>query len=302
MAPVTAYSLLGVAQFAVAVNVVTSKDALVHFPTYAFCGLRFFVSAFLLGCFFFASRTPLKDPRHPNGSLDRSDYGKLIGQALTGGFLFNVVFYFGLDHTTATSAGIIASTLPIFMALLALFLLREHISGPKWAAIAMSVLGIAVLASDNTAASGATGSWIGDALILFAMLPEAAYSIIARTLSGKVTPLGAAFVANALTALLLIPFMLPSLQQAWLAIDTKIMIQIVAAGLTSFVFFWAWGSALQTVPTSTAALFGGVMPVATAILAIVFLGEKLLLTNLLGMSLVLIAIFLGRDRPRQRLR
>lgn len=295
-----AYFLLLLGQFSIAVNVTVSKDALAFIPPYTLCGLRFLVSSILLGCFYLIKRPPLCDPRHPEGKLNKNDYLQLFGEALTGGFLFNILFYLGLDYTTATSTGIIASTLPAFIAVLAYFILKEQVSSKKWAAIALSMGGIAVLSIDNSLQTDSpSGSWLGDILILSAMLPEALYSIFSRNLKYRVTPLAAAFVANATTFVLLIPFMLPGWSETWAVMNAHIATMIFLGGAASFTFFWAWSVGLQTVPASTAALFGGILPVATASMAILFLGETFHLTDAFGMILVVGAIFLGSSQTQR---
>jgi drug/metabolite transporter (DMT)-like permease len=289
-----AYGLLLIAQLSYSVNVVISKDAMELIPVYSLCGLRYGMSTFLFLIFCLMRRPPLMDSRHPEGKLTSSDYTCLLAQGLSGGFIFNILFYLGLKSTTATSAGIISASLPAFMALFAFLFLKEQITGKKQIAIFLSMAGIVALSMDNTHEPSTAGTWMGDSLILLAMLPEALYTIFSSKVRGRVTTLAAATIANGITFLLFIPFILWEYQATWESLTPKILGIVALGGLASFLFFWCWSTALQTIPASTAGLFGGLLPVLTACMAVVFLGEWPQYTDFLGMGLVIFSIFLGR--------
>ena len=53
------------------------------------------------------------------------------------------------------------------------------------------------------------------------------------------------------------------------------------------------GMGFNFISASTAAIFGGIMPVATAILAILFLGEEFHWYDSFGMLLVIASIVIG---------
>lgn len=290
------YSMLLLGQLAISLNVTVSKQALGVLNPYPLCGLRFFFSTSLLALLCLIKRPRLLDPRHPQGALQPYDYWQILGEGLSGGFFFNILYYFGLKFTTATSTGILSSTLPMFIAILAYFILKEHISRQKWIAITFSIIGVLALSVDNTPIDASpAGSWVGDSLVLAAMLPEAMYSIFSRNLKHRVTALPAALLANLLTFVMFIPFILWD----WTFVITSLTEQPIlilltfTGGFASAVFFWCWPVGLQYVPTSTAALFGGVLPVATAIMAFAFLGEDFHLSDAIGMAFVIGAILFG---------
>ncbi|HRE32207.1 MAG TPA: DMT family transporter, partial [Candidatus Berkiella sp.] len=132
-----------------------------------------------------------------------------------------------------------------------------------------------------------------DFLIFIAMFPEAWYSIISRKLAHRVTPLGGAFIANVVGFVTLLPCALLTGTIDFSIYSTFEFALISVAAMSSLIFFWAWAWGLSFIPASTAAIFGGVMPVATTLFAILFLGENLHWYDSVGMLLVLASIIVG---------
>ena len=210
-------------------------------------------------------------------------------------FLFNIFFLWGLQHTTATASGIVGSTLPAIVAISAVWLLNEKLNAAKILALILAMLGILVINFDHLEAVGNTEhTYFGDFLIFLAMLPEAWYSIVMRKLAHRITPLGSAFIANIVGVCAFLPiaiFTTPEFHLNDVTLGQWAFVTL--AGLTSLLFFWCWGWGLTFISASTAGIFGGVMPVATTLLAISFLGETLRWYDVFGMSLVLLSILFG---------
>lgn len=293
--PILGYFQLSLAQFSIGANVVICKYLMTFFPAYFILGIRFGVSTLLLSGLLWLKKTPLMDPMHPQGKLSGYDWRLMTYQALSAGVLFNVLFLYGVKFTSATSAGIIGSLLPVFVALCAFFMLKEKITLHTWVAIALASLGICVLSLDNAhGTSSEVGSLLGDSLVLIAMIPEALYTIYNKQLQNRVTPQGGARMVNALSFLMLLPFGLVALTQMESVTMTWAQIGLLGlSGFSSAVFFVCWSMGMKQVPASTASIFGGVMPISTAVLACVFLGERFNLYSGLGMVLVLLSLWVG---------
>ena len=134
------------------------------------------------------------------------------------------------------------STLPAIIALSAIWLLKERLSIAKIFAIALAMIGIMVINLDNFEAVGNPNhSYFGDFLVFLAMIPEAWYSIISRKLAGRITPLGAALIANAVGFLCLLPCAVFTGSLDFSAYSWFEAVLVLIAGLSSLFFFWAWG-------------------------------------------------------------
>lgn len=158
-----AYILLALAQAAIALNVVVGKFVIEQeMPIFLFLGIRFLLSSLILTAMMFVGKMKLLTPTHPTGHLEKKDWIFLLGQAVTGGILFNYLFFWGIESTTATSAGIISSTLPAFLAVCAYVFLGEKFTTAKIFGILLAIAGIVVISLDNgTDPDAITGAFGG---------------------------------------------------------------------------------------------------------------------------------------------
>lgn len=293
------YLGLTVAQMAIAVNTVIAKHVVEVMPIPAYLFVRFAATTVVLSLVRYVMKQPAVAPEHPQGRLVRRDWCLLSGQALCAGVLFNWFMMLGLGMTTATSAGIVSSSFPAVLAVSSFWLLGERFGGSQVKGIFLAGLGILVISLDSNLYEGGNevGSLLGDLLIFLAMFPEALYSIFAKLLHRRVTALFAAWVCNLGAAVMFLPFVFHDLAASWTALrDGEIIMLLGLATIASAAFYVLWGAALAHVPASTAALFGGVMPVGTALIAVLFLGEIMTVYSVAGIVLVLLSIYVGTRR------
>ncbi len=288
------YIALALAQAGISINVVTSKFLLDFMPMFMLLAGRFLISSVLLAILLKATKTPIKDPKHPTGKLNFTDWSYAALSGFFAAFLFNVFFVWGLQHTTATAAGIVGSTLPAIIAICAVWMLKERLNWPKIISLGLAMLGILIINLDHFEGDlNLEHTYFGDMLVFIAMIPEAMYSILGRKLAGRVTPLGASLIANVVGFLTLLPCAIFADAIDFSAFASWEGSLIMVAAISSLIFFWAWAWGLTFIPASTAGIFGGVMPVVTTLLAILFLNEHLHWYDLVGMLLVFASIFVG---------
>ena len=291
------YLFLSLGQVSIACNVITGKILNQSMPVFTYVGARFFISMLIFGCLKIHYKAGIAKAGEV---LSRKDWLMLLGQAMTAGLLFNVLFFTGLDYTTATSAGIIASTLPGVLAVLAFIILGERIDQYGLLGILLSVMGILIISLDNKGAGSTQGSFLGDFLIFLSIVPEAYYSILGKQIGRKVTIIGSAFIVNLFAFIMLIPFMVYGLYTSdpstWPLSNYPL---IFVGGLTSVTFFIFWCRGLELVPANTAGIFGGVLPVSTCIMAVVFLGESFSWYDACGILCVFAALYMGAESNRK---
>lgn len=225
----------------------------------------------------------------------------LIGQSVTGVFFFTTFLFFGVRHTEALTAGIITATLPAAVAVLSFFWLKERLSRFQAAAIALAILGVAVLgfAGDGEAPGAAYGQsalpLAGIVLVVLAVIAEAFYTIYAKQTAQHIAPLPTAFLVNLIGIVLFLPLGLwQGAHFDWALADGRIWSLIVAFAIGSSVFalvFWYIG--VKHVAANVAGLFTAVVPLSAGAVALLFLGETLSRFHIFGAVLVIGAIVLG---------
>ncbi len=147
----------------------------------------------------------------------------LLTIAVVGGSVPFVLFFEGLARASSTHAAFLHKTLVVWVALLAVILLREVIRPVHVAAIALLMAGQAVL--DGGLSGFEFGA--GEALILGATLLWAVEVILAKRLLGDVRPATLGAARMVLGSVLLL---------AWLAVTGRLG---TLAGLDATVWGWA---------------------------------------------------------------
>jgi drug/metabolite transporter (DMT)-like permease len=139
------------------------------------------------------------------GGFDASGAGKhkvgLIVVAVVGGSIPFVLFFEGLARATSGDAAFIHKTLVVWVAVLAVIILRERIGLPHLAALALLVWGQAALSGGV----GAIAFGSGELMILLATLLWAVETVIAKRLLASVPSLtlGVARMAGGAVVLIL---------------------------------------------------------------------------------------------------
>lgn len=208
----------------------------------------------------------LAPPRIPRHEVERvgRHRGSLLAIALIGGSVPFVLFFEGLARAEATQASFIQKTLVVWVALIAVPLLRERLGPAHVVAIAFVIAGQAALVGD--AGTIAFGS--GEAMILAATLLWAVEVVLAKRLLAEIPVRILAVARMGLGALVLL---------AWVATSGR---ADELANLTGEQWAWAlltgvllagyvgtWYAALaraQAVDVTAVLVFGAVI---TAVLA-----------------------------------
>lgn len=118
---------------------------------------------------------------------------------------------YGVQWTTATSAGIITSTVPACIALFSFLLLKEKIRSHQLVSILFSVVGIGFITFTGGAASVGWGAIFGNLLVFLAVISEALFTIFAKRLSESVTPFQMTAAINVISLILFLPFAIADL-------------------------------------------------------------------------------------------
>ena len=285
------YTFLALSQIMVSVGLVSSKYLLSHLPLFVILELRFAIATLILDGL---GKVIYRGHNLHHAQIRKKDWWVIIAKGLSAGFLFNGLMLLGMRYTTASIAGIITSTLPAVVALMSFFILKEILKKRQWFCIGFAVVGIGIINMANFSQSSHSGSLLGMAFIMMALLPEAAYYILVKRFHTRVPNILLATMINGINALAFLPFSLyqlintPNIHINFF-MSFIFLISGIACGL--FYVFWYMGS--KNVPVSMASLFTAVMPISTIVIAWACLGESLHIIQFVGMVLILGSIALG---------
>lgn len=281
------------------VNFSVVKYALSELPPLAFNGLRFvFASVVLLAIALSTGQRFHFKRRH---------LAYLIGLGLVGNTLYQLLFVFGINHTTADNASLMLATVPAWVALIGTIAGVERVEPRGWLGVGLSLAGIVlIIAGSNRQVEfhfGGATLW-GDALMLGSTWCWSAYTLLSRPLMRHYPSLTVTSFSTVVGAIPLLLIATPSLAAVdWAAVPVAAWLAVIASGTFGIALayvFWNYGVArLGSARTS---LYSNLTPPIALITAWLWLGETLTLQQLLGGVLALAGVVLARrfTRPVER--
>lgn len=276
------------AQIMVAINIVTSKSLITSIPILLLLAIRFTLASLMLLPLHWLSPANQYSVGYYFSQLTKKDRFFIGAQALTAGVLFNVLMLLGLHYTNANNAGVITSVLPIVIAFMSWLLLGERISLKKIFCIAVVSVGLFIIAYSQLNGHE-THSFLGDAIILLSLLPEALYYILSKFYTVRLPVFLLSALLNGLNGIILI-FMIPLYSTIGSFWQVDAVALLLTLGLSSGLFYVFWFFGCKHVDGMIASLSTALMPMATVVFAWLFLGEEFTLVQLLGMGIVVTAI------------
>lgn len=232
-----------------------------------------------------------------NRAAIRPYAGQLLVLSLLGMVLYQSLAYFAAESTTATNMGIIASLMPLLTLLLSALLLGEAPTLGTIAGGLLSLLGLALLIGEGDPARLlAHGIGRGDGLMLLATLAYAGYGVLLRKWPMPLPTWHMLYVQICFGVLLLFP-------AYWLAPSSPLTAAnlplVLYAGIpASVVSAFLWMEGIAGLGAARATMYMNLMPVFTALIAIVLLAEALHGYHLLGGGIALAGVLLAQRAAR----
>ena len=275
-----AYGCLALSMALVGSYVALSKPLALIFPVLLLAWLRFGIGGVAMLHWL---KKPASEP-----PLTPRTRRLLFLESLLGNFLFTVCMITGVKLTSAVSAGVILAAIPAAVAVLSWLFLRERVAPRVWAGVACAVVGIALVslfknelpALDQPAPAAQNASqvaWLGNLLLIGAVLCEASYAVIGKALTGQLSPRRISALINLWGFALSTPF------GVWLA--WRFDFGAVSAGtwglrvgyaLAACMWtVWLWMTGLKSVPAAQAGVFTVLLPISAAAVGVLVLGERL---------------------------
>lgn len=289
-----AYACLALSMSLVGSYVALSKPLAAAIPVFLLAWLRFGLGGL-------AMLPWLRKPANEPPLAPRTRW-LLFLESFLGNFLFSICMLFGVSMISAVSAGVIMAAIPAVVALLSWVFLRERIAPRTWAAIVCAMTGIALLAlakpDAHAAAAGspqADRALLGHLLVFGAVLCEAAYAVIGKTLTGALGPKRITSLINLWGFVLVTPLGLyTALQFDFAAVKPGIWVLLAFYSLAASVWtVWLWMTGLKVVPASQGGVFTVMLPVSAALVGLFALGESLSALQLAAFVVALAGVLLA---------
>lgn len=265
---------------------IAAKWALLDFPPLTLAFLRFLVAS--AGLYLVHRLWPGRR------RVERGDWKRIVLLGFLAVFMNQAFFLYGIQYTTPTHAAILYGATPVFVFLLAIPLLGEKPTKRKFAGVLLTFVGVAIIVVQKGLLEFSGKTWLGDLLILSAVVAWALYTVLAKPLVAKY---GAVHL-NALVlisgTILFIPFglfTLGGLEAGAVTTRGWLSLLYIAFG-TSVVAYTLWFWALGRMEATKLAVFQNLQPVITAFLSFWLIGERFGVQLLVGGAMIILGVIL----------
>jgi drug/metabolite transporter (DMT)-like permease len=288
------FVLLTLAPFFWACNWIVGRGLSGDIPPFAMTFYRWLFALVILA--------PFALPRvRRDWPLLRANWKAMLFLGAIGIGSHNALAYLGLNYTTATNGVILNSFIPVMIVALSWIFLRERLSAPQFAGVAISLIGVLTILSggslETLAAFHLNG---GDLLVILSMAMWSTYTICLRWRPPALDMIAFLFVIACVGELVVLPFYIGEAmfgrQMIWTWVSGM---TLLAVGLFSSVLAYIfWNRGVEQVGAPVAGLFVHLMPVFGIVLAWLVLDERLQGFHLIGIALILTGITITSRKPQ----
>ncbi|UAK71384.1 DMT family transporter [Aeromonas enteropelogenes] len=226
-------------------------------------------------------------------------FGKLLVLSLLGMVLYQCLAYYAAHSTSATNMGVIGSLLPLLTLLQGALFFGQRPGKQALLGMSLSLFGVLwLLGQGEPLALLHTGINPGDGMMLLGAASYALYGLLIRRWQLPFGPWLNLYLQILLAVLLLIPV---ALSAESLAVPREGWGMVLFAGIASSLFAaYCWMRGLATLGPERTSVFMNLMPLCTALIAVITLGEPIHGYHLLGGGLILGGVMLAQRQPRVR--
>ena len=285
-----AYIMLVVSYAIFGFSFLFTKDTLAYLDIFQLLGVRFLIASIVMTVIVLTGLVKIK--------LTRKKLKGILLLTLFQPLVYFVCETFGIKLTSSSESGMMIALIPIFVALFSRYLLREKLRPVQWAAIIVSVIGVALIVAAKGINFG-SGTFAGFILLLGAVIAAGIYNPLSRKLSAHSSPFEITFIMMWVGAIV---FNAIGLTQSVNSGSTgtyftdafrlgAISGVLYLGILSSIVAFFCINYAVSKIKASTTAGFTNLTTVISILAGVMIGREKILPLQIAGIILILLSIW-----------
>jgi drug/metabolite transporter (DMT)-like permease len=238
---------------------------------------------------------------HTPAPVTARDWISLAALGFVGHVLYQYLFIGGLSRTSVANSSLALAGTPVLIAIIGAALGQERITRIHWLGAAVSLFGIYLVVGDGMAVGGATLT--GDLMMAGAVLCWAVFTLGARPLMTRHSPVGVTGLSMAIGTLFYVPLVWPEVRAVhWTAVTPRTWGLLVYSALFALcVAYTIWYVGVRQIGSARTSVYSNLVPLVAMATAVVFLHEPIGLRKLAGAAAVLAGVALTRAGRRRRI-
>ena len=234
-----------------------------------------------------------------NSNYTLEDYKYYVILGITSVTIFNSIVYYSLNFTQVISGVLMISTIPVMIILISSILKIEKTNTFQILGVACSFVGVVlIITKANLDILLNLDFNKGDVTMVFGMLSWATYSALLKKRKHELSQLSLLEVVISFGFIFLIPIYFIEYQMGYrIILDQNFYLilfyVVLFPGLISFIL---WIKGVSLIGANRAGIFLHLMPVVSAIMAMIIFSEKFMFYHMLGAIFILTGILLSNKK------
>jgi drug/metabolite transporter (DMT)-like permease len=227
-------------------------------------------------------------------AVSKKDIGRFILCAATGIAINQMLFIKGLSLTTSIHASLLSLGTPVFITIIAAWLLKEQLTIIKIAGLFLGISGAVLLISGRESTGSGSDIFLGDSLVLINAISYGFFLVLSRPLMQKYSPLHVLRWVFTIGTFMIIPFGWNQFTQiAWSNITTYqwLALAFVAIGATFLAYVFNIYS-LKYIKSTENGTYIYTQPLFATLIAIIFIGETITPVKIISAVLISAGVYL----------
>ena len=243
---------------------------------------------FALPIYLFVS---VKETKNQNVAEFRSkDLWSVVGLGVVGYYLASYFDFYGLQFISASLERLILFIYPTLVIIISAVVLKKKATKMQIYAILITYLGVFVAFADDLNMDS-EGFWVGTISIFLSAFTYAIYLVGSGAMIPKLGPVRfTAYVMTVSCFMVILHYLAINsfevLHQPWEVYALGFAMAMISTVIPSFLI----AEAIKRLGASNFAIYGSLGPISTIVLAIIFLGERIDLYQIIGTVIVIIGV------------
>jgi drug/metabolite transporter (DMT)-like permease len=223
--------------------------------------------------------------------IAKEDWARILIASLLGNCGYQVLAHFGLNTVPASWTGMIFGLEPLFVALFAILLSGERLTGQLITGMAVSMAGVGVLTLGSASSFDSDVGLPGLFLVVLSTMGWGIYTVVIRPVAQKYGSFEMSCLTLAISALPMVLFVRPGIEGevASLApLQWSALGFLIVFGTFLAVILWNYG--ISRIESSTAGMSLYVQPVVAALGGVLLLGENVTWPLVVGGAIIVTGV------------
>jgi len=213
----------------------------------------------------------------------------------TGVASFNTLVYIALHYTTSINASLMNMLTPVIIYILSFIFLKEKLNRNQMIGTAISFIGVMTIISNGSLKTLQHFTFNkGDLIVIIAVVLWSIYSLLVKQYAKELPGQSTFLVSIAIGIIMLLPFYIHESFSTSMLIHwsvTSIFAILYTGILASIVAFIAWNTGVVRLGANRAGIYLNFIPVFASIFAVIFIGEKIIFSQVIGGLLVVVGVY-----------